>query len=365
MLPPIIIFLIVLSILIFIHEIGHFLAAKKAGIKVEEFGFGYPPRAWGKKIGETIYSINWIPFGGFVKLLGQEKREKKKWSAAEAKKAFFSQSKKAKVLVLLAGVFGNFVLGIICFSIIYSKLGIPTKVDYVKVVGVVENGPADNVGLQKDDQIIAVEDEKVDSLEEFVELIEENKGEEVSLITRDKEFLIVPRENPPENEGRLGIIISDVEMVFYPWWQMPFRGAIEGIKEAFGWSLMILQGIGTSIGQLFTGVVPEVAGPIGIFQLTTAAAKDGLLSLIQFVGILSINLAILNLLPFPALDGGYLFLLFAGDLFGEKRREKIEHVLNVGGFLILISLMILVTISDLSRVFRDSPAQEFVKNLLK
>ena len=98
MLPPIIVFLIVLSLLIFIHELGHFLAAKKSGIRVEEFGFGYPPRIWGRKVGETIYSINWIPFGGFVRLLGQEKRERKKWSRKETKRAFFSQSKKAKTI---------------------------------------------------------------------------------------------------------------------------------------------------------------------------------------------------------------------------------------------------------------------------
>lgn len=362
MLPPLITFLIVLSLLIFIHELGHFLAAKKSGIKVEEFGFGYPPRIWGKKIGETIYSINWIPFGGFVRLLGQEIGEREKIASHERKRAFFSKSKKAKTLVLLAGIFGNFLLGAVCFSIIYSKLGIPKELGYVKIVGVIKDSPAANAGLKQDDQIVSVSGKAINSSKEFIEIIEENKAVEIVLQTSEEEFAMVSRENPPENEGRLGVVITDVEIVFYPWWQMPFRGAWEGIKEAMLWSWMILQGIVITIKQLFAGVSPEVAGPVGIFQLTSAAAEQGILTLIQFTGILSVNLAVLNLLPFPALDGGHLVFVYIGPLLGEKRREKIEHIVNTTGFIILISLMILVTINDFARLFKDSPIVSFLKS---
>ena len=362
MLPPLIVFLIVLSLLIFIHELGHFLAAKKSGIKVEEFGFGYPPRIWGKKIGETIYSINWIPFGGFVRLLGQEKREKKKWSVQETKRAFFSQPKKTKALVLLAGIFGNFLLGTVCFSVIYSKLGIPRELGYVKIVEVIKDSPAEEAGLKQDDQIVSVSGKTISSSKEFIETIEENKAREIVLQTTEKEFTMIPRENPPENEGRLGVVITDVEIVFYPWWQMPFRGAWEGIKEAMLWSGMILQGLVITIKQLFAGVPPEVAGPVGIFQLTSAAAEQGILVLIQFTGILSVNLAVLNLLPFPALDGGHLVFVYLGPLLGEKRREKIEHIINTTGFIFLITLMILVTINDFARLFKDSPIVSFLKS---
>ena len=365
MLPPLITFLIVLSLLIFIHELGHFLAAKKSGIKVEEFGFGYPPRIWGRRMGETIYSINWIPFGGFVKLLGQEKRERKKWSPQEIKRAFFSQSKKAKTIVLLAGIFGNFLLGALCFSIIYSKIGIPTELDYVKVVEVIKDSPAANAGLKRDNKIISIDGESIYSTAGFIKLIEENKGQEIVLQTLENEFHLIPRENPPEEEGRLGIVITDIEMVFYPFWQMPFRGAWEGLKEAFGWSWMILQGIGLTVKQLFHGITPEVAGPVGIFQLTASAAEQGILQLIQFVGILSVNLAVLNFLPFPALDGGHLMFLYIGPLLGKKRREKIENVVNTAGFIFLISLMILVTINDFARLFKDSPVVEFIKSFFK
>jgi len=362
MVPPLIIFLIVLSLLIFVHELGHFLAAKKSGIKVEEFGFGYPPRIWSKKVGKTIYSVNWIPFGGFVKLLGQERGEKKKWSPQEIKQAFFSQSKKAKTAVLLAGIFGNFLFGVFCFSIIYSKIGIPTELDYVKVVEVIKDSPAANVGLKQDDKIISIDGKSIYSTAGFIELIEENKGQEIVLQTSENEFYLMPRENPPEKEGRIGVVITDIEMAFYPFWQMPFRGAWEGLKEAFGWTWMILQGIGLTIKQLFIGITPEVAGPVGIFQLTASAAEQGILQLIQFVGILSINLAVLNFLPFPALDGGHLMFVYIGPLLGKKRREKIEHIVTTAGFILLISLMILVTINDLSRLFKDSPIISFLKS---
>jgi len=363
MLPPLITFLIVLSILVFFHEFGHFLAAKKTGIKVLEFGFGYPPRVWAKKIGETIYSLNWIPFGGFVRLLGQERTEKKKWSQTLRKRAFFSQPKKAKILVLLAGVFGNFLLGTICFSIIYSKLGIPRKLNYVEVVEVVAGSPADQAGLKNDIRIISVNQEKTRSVESFVRIVEENKGREIMIETEKEKFYLTPRENPPENEGRLGVMITDTEMKFYPWWQMPFLGAWEGTKEAIVWSWMIFRSVILVFQQLLGGTIPELAGPVGIFQLTTAAAKEGILTLVQFVGLLSINLAVLNLLPFPALDGGHLMFLFLGKLVKGERRDKIEHVINTIGFIFLVSLMILVTVNDLMRLFKNFNLASFLESL--
>jgi len=352
MLANVIVFIIVLSILIFIHELGHFIAAKKSGIKVEEFGFGYPPRIWGKKVGGTVYSVNLIPFGGFVRLLGQERREKEKYSPSELRQAFFNKSKKTRSLVLLAGIFNNFLLGVLCFSVIYSKLGIPRKLGAVEIVEVLSGGPAAEAGLQAGEQITAIQGQETVSIAEFTDLIEANQGQEISLQAGEKELTLIPRKNPPPEEGSLGVIITDTELVFYPWWQMPFLGAWEGLKEAFGWSLMVLEGICLSLRQLFAGVVPEVAGPVGIFQLTAGAAEQGLLSLIQFVGILSVNLAVLNLLPLPALDGGHLVFVFVGDLLEEKRREKVEHIINLVGFVFLLSLMVLVTISDLSRLWQ-------------
>lgn len=364
MLPPFIIFIIVLSLLIFIHELGHFLVAKRAGIKVEEFGLGYPPRLWAKKIGETIYSINWIPFGGFVKLFGQEARDKKNFSVQEGRKAFFSKPKKVKAMVLLAGIMGNFLLGVVCFSFIYSKTGIPEKLGYIKVVDVLKASPAEEAGLRKDDQILAIDDQPVAFVgDEFVPLIEEKSGQEVKLTASRGEFIVVPRVDPPPEEGRLGIVITDVKIVFYPWWQMPFRGAWQGLKEAVLWSGMIFGGVVLTIKQLFSGVPPEVGGPVRIFELTTAAAREGILTLINFVGILSVNLAVLNLLPIPALDGGHLAFLFLGERLREEKKEKVEHLVNSIGFIILISIMILVTINDFIHIFQGSKIESFLKQI--
>jgi len=355
MLPGIFVFLIVLSLLVFIHELGHFLVAKKTGIMVEEFGFGYPPRIWGKKIGNTVYSINWIPFGGFVKLLGQEARDKKNLPAKVHNCVYFSKPKKIKAAVLLAGITGNFLLGVFCFAIIYSKLGIPQKLNYVKIADVVEGAPAADSGLQKDDKVFAINDKKVAEISDFAKVVEEHKGQQIVVQTERGDFTVISRENPPEGEGRLGILITDTTQVFYPWWQMPFLGAWAGLKEALGWGIMVVLGLVLTIKQIFAGIAPQVAGPVGIYQLTTIAAKQGILELIQFVGMLSVNLAVLNLLPFPALDGGHLVFLYLGDILGEKRKEKVEHIFNLVGFVILLSLMVLITINDILRILKTSP----------
>ena len=364
MLPPFLVFIIILSILVFVHELGHFLAAKKAGIKVEEFGFGYPPKIWAKKIGETIYSINLVPFGGFVSLLGQELKEKKHISKKDLKKAFFNKSKASRIIVLLAGVLGNFVLGVLCFTIIYSKLGFPKDLGYVRFVDVVSGSPADKAGIKKEDKLILVDNQEVYSVEGFVKTIEEKKGRQVVIKTSRGNHTLAPREDPPEGEGRLGVIITDTETAFYPWWQTPFLAAWYGLKEAIAWGIMVVAGVIITFQQLVAGIAPEVAGPVGIFQLTSQAARQGILEVVQFVGILSVNLAVLNLLPIPALDGAHLVFVFIGDWLGEKRREKVEHTVNLIGFIVLISLMILVTINDFARLFKNSALVGFLKNII-
>lgn len=361
MLPSIIIFFIVLSVLVLIHELGHFLAAKKAGILVEEFGFGYPPRIWGKKIGETIYSLNWIPFGGFVKLFGQELEEDGKIPVKLQKRAFFKQSKLARASVLLAGVFGNFLLGISCFTIIYSKTGIPQNLGYVQIIDTMPDSPARLAGLVKDEIIKSVNNEPITSADEFIKKVENQKGQNITLVTDKGTHALTVRENPPEGEGRLGVIFTDVKMVFYPWWKMIFWSVIEGTKEAVSWGWLIAGSLVLTIKQLFSGIVPQVAGPVGIYQITAMAARQGYLELLQFVGFFSINLAILNLVPFPALDGAHLVFVFIGDWMGKKRRLAVERTVNTAGFFILISLMLLVTIGDILRLLKTVSLSALIK----
>lgn len=195
------IFLVILSVLVLVHEFGHFLAAKKTGVKIEEFGFGYPPRLWAKKIGETEYSINAIPFGGFVRLFG-DPTEGKPIKGKNLKKSFMGKSKKARMGVILAGVLANFLLGIFVFSIVYSLAGIPKKTDKIKIVGIAPGSPAQKAGLEEGDVVLAVDEKKLTELTEFTKLIQEKKGKEIKLLVSREGgnllFWLTPRENPPE-----------------------------------------------------------------------------------------------------------------------------------------------------------------------
>lgn len=379
MLLTVLVFIAVLSILIFVHELGHFVAAKKGGIKVEEFGFGLPPRLWGKKIGETIYSLNAIPVGGFVRLYGEneEVQDKKE----ESQRQFFAKSKKVRAVVTIAGVVMNFLLAFLVFSILYTKLGIPTQVDKVKIVEVVPNSPAQEAGLRAEDLVVFVGDSPVKSTKEFAEITQKYLGKEIILeiarergnpcqtlgaevgevrTSSEKEISchgenmvvsIVPREKPPESEGPLGVVISNTELKFYPFWEMPFRGAIEGVKESLVWSGLILGVLGEMFRQLVTtGEIPRyIAGPVGIFQVTGQVAKLGSLAVLQFLGILSINLAIVNILPLPALDGGRLLFIGIEAISGRRVKPKIEAIVHQVGLVLLIILLVLITYNDLLR----------------
>lgn len=344
-------FLIILSVLVLVHEGGHFWAAKKAGIKVEEFGFGYPPKIASKKINGTTYSINAIPFGGFVRLYGEESHfAKASWDA------FFTKSKKARAGVILAGVVANFILAIVCFAIVYSVSGIPTKTSQIKIIGVASDSPAITAGLKEDDVILTIDQVSIMTLADFTQKITDKKGQEIILtLKRENQIYslaVTPRINPPENEGPLGVAITDMEMKKYPLWQMPFRGAIEGLKEAVGWGWLILNSMTMMVINLVAkGVVPkDVAGPIGIFQATSVVAKNGGLMVIQFMGVLSVNLAILNVLPIPAMDGGRLIFIAYEMIARRKPKAKTEQLINMIGIGLLVTLIILVTINDLRRI---------------
>ena len=354
MLVSLLVFLIVLSVLIFVHELGHFLAAKRMGVKVTEFGFGYPPRLWGKKIGETVYSINLIPFGGFARLYGQDEEV-----SQEVERAFYSQSKLRRAVIVVAGVVMNVVLGVVCFAVVYSRMGIPEPLGVVKIVGVAEGSPAAVAGLQPEDEVVAVKKEEwqpVKTNAEFISLVEEARGSTLVLrIKRGEEVKEVAvrvrtEEETPEGEGALGVVIKDTVLRFYSPPLMWLKGIEAGLEEALAWGGMIVADVLKMVGRLFQGEVPkEVAGPVGVFQATATVRKEGWLAVVQFMGILSINLAVLNMLPIPALDGGWLVFLFLENIWGERQR-KIERLASQIGFALLIFLMLLVTLNDVRRL---------------
>jgi len=169
-------------------------------------------------------------------------------------------------------------------------------------------------------------------------------------------LFVTPRESPPEGEGPLGIVISDMEMKKYPLWQMPIYGTIEGFKEAFAWTGLVIGGLGKMIGNLVTkGQVPrEIAGPVGILQVTSVVARSGILTILQFIGVLSVNLAVINILPFPALDGGRLIFIGYELLTRKKPKPQVEHWVNFVGLAVLMFLLILVTLNDIQRLIETT-----------
>ncbi len=355
----VLIFFIVLSILVIIHELGHFLAAKINGIKVEEFGFGLPPRVFGIHIGETLYSLNALPFGGFVKLLGEEEQELngKKLSETDLDRTFSRKKNWQKIVVIVAGVVCNFLLGWAIVSYLFTR-GVPVPSDIVSVESVVKESPAEKAGLQKGDKIRTVEFKnevkKITSTEELTAYAKAHGDQEIELgIERGSETLtlqITPRKSPPEGQGALGLVISNYVLKKYSLTEAPVLGLVESANM----TKLIFTELSKTLFKFITfqKQEAEIAGPVGIARLTSAAARQGTDALLQMIGLLSLNLAVINILPFPALDGGRLALIVYEMVARRKINPRIEQKLNMIGFAFLLSLIVLVTINDIIKLFK-------------
>ncbi len=356
-----IIFVIVLGVLIFVHEFGHFIFAKRAGMKVEEFGFGFPPRLWGKKKGETTYSINLIPFGGFVKILGEEGEHRNDPGS------FSSKSFGAKLKVIVAGVTMNFLLAVFLLMIVNflglriglidAQTAVLAQDKQIQIIQIAENSPAEEVGLRLLDEIkgfrVGGQTTVVGTVEETQYLIKQNAGRPITLLVERNgepiEREITPRKDPPQGQGALGVSLALTGVVSYPWYEAVWRGVYDAVIIAFNtiigyWMLfktLLLKG----------KLIADVSGPIGIANLTGQAARIGLNYLMQFTALISINLAILNIIPFPALDGGRAVLIIAEKLKGSPVNKKIEQAINTVGFALLLALMVYVTVKDIVRLF--------------
>ena len=353
----VIFFLITLFILVFVHELGHFLMAKKMGVKVEEFGFGLPPKLFGIKKGETLYSINLLPLGGFVKLYGEEYGETQKTNSV---KMFINKKPWQKTLIVLGGVVGNFLLGWFIFSFLVTQ-GIPVPTNHIIVEKVTINSPAYIAGLKEKDIILKLipQDSQFPqiSLSSSQDLIyQTNKftGQTIGLeIKRDgKTFLtrIIPRKNPPKGEGPLGISITSFIEKKYPWYSAPYYGLIVASNITFK--------IASELGKLLLGLITfqkihvDVAGPVGIANLAGQAIKFGRNAFLELLALLSLNLAIINVFPFPALDGGRLVFVLYEGITKKKPNKNIEKYTNLIGFIILLSLTALVTVNDIIKLIK-------------
>lgn len=345
-----IIFILVIGVLVLVHEFGHFIFAKRAGMKVEEFGFGFPPRMVGWKRGETIYSINWIPFGGFVRILGEDGDEK-------GPRTFASATGLQRLMVLVAGVIMNLLLAIVLLMAVNFfglRVGIePQDASHAKnvelqIVDVADGSPAQKADLQPLDAI-----EGYSTVEAFQSAVSSHIGQPLPIeIKRGSQILdktITPRANPPAGQGALGISLALTGIVNYPWYQAIWRGVADTyfltVNTALGYYALLKTLI------VHGTLIADVSGPIGIASLTGQAARVGFNYLLQFVAMISINLAILNIIPFPALDGGRVLLLGIEKAKGSPVHKKTEGLLNAIGFYILVSLMVYVTYKDIAKFF--------------
>ena len=345
----IVIFIVALSILVLVHEFGHFFAAKVTGVKVEEFGLGLPPKIVSKKFAGTEWSLNLLPIGGFCRLYGEE-------GDGKGKDAFNHKNPWQKALIVLGGVIMNLVLAVVIFSVVYTVMGVPVNTPRVKVLEIVKNSPAEKAGLKIDEQVEKVDGTTVKTAEELTEEVGKYKGKTVELLIKDKKgnertVKVEVRANPPAGEGSMGVAISNTEMEKIPWYRLDM-GVEAGFKEAYYWGKIIADGVFSMVGGLLTGKVPQgVTGPIGIYEATSSIKKNqGMLAVIHFFGIVSVNLAVVNVLPFPALDGGRIIFVLYELITRKKANQKFEQTVNNVGMLILLSLILIVTAGDVLRL---------------
>ncbi len=345
------VFLVMFSLLIAVHEFGHYLTARLLGMRVLEFAFGFPPRAFGVRHAGIDYTVNWIPFGGFVRILGQDDFALKQ-EGLEAADAFTARPWWAQAIVLVAGVAMNFLLAVVVLTGAFA-LGTPGPTGDVRVVEIAAGAPADVAGLHVGDVVTSVDGSRPGGVRELVAYTRKHAETPIVLeIQRSGRPLasvsVVPRGEPPEGQGPLGIRIEDV-LAAVP--ATPDRA----FGQALRFSGDVIEQIVGLPGQLLAPRVlsapPQVGGPIEIFRVTAEVAQRGLPATLLLAGALSLNLGILNILPFPGLDGGRLFFVLVAGIFRRRLSPQVEQAIHVVGFLILLALMAVVSIADVRRVF--------------
>lgn len=354
----------VFAVIVLIHEFGHFITAKWAGIRVEEFGIGFPPRAFGIKRGETIYSINWLPIGGFVRMPG-ENGETTDAEGQPDPGSFSSKPAYKRIIVLLAGVTMNMLLAIVLLG---GADAIGQVIDFQPVVGtVVAHSPAAQAGLQTGDTIIAVNGKTVKTwtaMTNDISAVTDSTPKATTTVpvtlvvvhtgqTTPETLKVDVRAHPVNGEGHLGISVNYAHAITtrIPFWQIPQ----DGVKQVGA----VIVSIGSAFQQIFQGKLAfsqAFTGPVGIVNYTGEAAsvvpQVGLYPILFLTGALSVSLAVMNVLPFPALDGGRVLLVLIEIVRrGKRLSPEREGLINLAGMAVLLSFIMVITFFDVSRIF--------------
>lgn len=360
-----ILFLIILGVLILVHELGHFAVAKMAKIRVDEFAIGFPPKIFKWKRGETIYSVNWLPIGGFVKIFGENPNEENT-NGPDKTRSFIHKPRYIQALVLVAGVVMNILLAFIFFSFAIM-IGLPAPGGYAgdktltnvstSIIEVLPNSPAEKAGFLSGDKILAMEsggekleDLRVEEVQGFIRAhgdrkittLVERQGEQKEIQARAI-FGLLNNDIPA-----LGISLGQVGVL-----KLPF---FEAIGEAAKITFYMVGAVSIGLFHLLQNAVvgqadfSQIAGPVGIVGLVGDASDIGFAYLLGFVAMISVNLAVINLLPFPALDGGRLLFVLIESIIRRRIKPVIANTLNTIGFALLLTLMVVVTYNDIIKL---------------
>lgn len=339
-----VIFILILSFLVLVHEFGHFIVAKRNRIHVEEFGIGFPPRLWSKKKGGTIYSVNTIPLGGFVKLLGEEED-------VNQQNSFSKRSPKVRAKVILAGVIFNFVLAWLLLTIWFWV--VPAHLaNNVVIVQVEKNSPAALADIKPNDFIIKIDNIKINLAEDLGKFTSEHKGKEVTVTIKRFSREINKRIVLANADAALGVASTNTggDMEKIKWYMAPLEAlkemaAIIVVSTVFIWKLIIsLFGVGDA------GIRDNVSGPVGIFAFLYQILSFGWLYILRFMALISLSLGFFNLLPLPALDGGRLLFIILEGIRGKKViKSEFENALHWFGFILLLALMAIITYNDIMK----------------